>query len=80
MTAILEDPGMRSSRKVVIGDGMDRQVNDSDRWKSWSGAKNSAKVGKRSQKSWILESGIVLIFFNILKSIQFIYTSLVYLK
>ena len=29
-TAILEDPGMRSSRKVVIGDGMDCQDNDSD--------------------------------------------------
>ena len=28
--AILEDPGMRSSRKVVIGDGMDRQDNDSE--------------------------------------------------
>ena len=30
-SAILEDPGMRSSKKVVIGDGMDRQDNDSDR-------------------------------------------------
>ena len=29
--AILEDPGMRSSRKVVIGDGIDRQGNNSDR-------------------------------------------------
>ena len=29
--AILEDLGMRSSRKVVIGDGMDRQDNDSER-------------------------------------------------
>ena len=29
--AILEDPGMRSSRKVVIGDGMDCKDNDSDR-------------------------------------------------
>ena len=27
-SAIFEDPGMRSSRKVVIGDGMDRQDND----------------------------------------------------
>ena len=30
-SAILEDPRMRSSRKVVIGDEMDRQDNDSDR-------------------------------------------------
>ena len=30
-SAILEDPGMPSSRKIVIGDGMDRQDNDSDR-------------------------------------------------
>ena len=30
-SAILEDPRMRSSRKVVIGDGMDGQDNDSDR-------------------------------------------------
>ena len=30
-SAILEDPGMRSGRKVVIGDGMDRQDNDRDR-------------------------------------------------
>ena len=29
--AILEDPGKRSSKKVVIGDGMDHQDNDSDR-------------------------------------------------
>ena len=64
------------SRKVVIGDGMDRQDHDSDRWKSWLGAKNSAKVGKRSQKSWILESGIGTIFFNIVQSIHYIYTSL----
>ena len=28
---ILEDPRVRSSRKVVIGDGIDRQDNDSDR-------------------------------------------------
>ena len=27
-SAILEDPRMRSSGKVVIGDGMDRQAND----------------------------------------------------
>ena len=30
-SAILEDPRMRSSRKVEIGDVMDRQDNDSDR-------------------------------------------------
>ena len=30
-SAILEDPRMRSNRKVVIGDVMDRQDNDSDR-------------------------------------------------
>ena len=30
-SAILKDPGMRSSRKVVVGDGMDRQDKDSDR-------------------------------------------------
>ena len=30
-SAILEDSGMRSSKKVEIGDGMDRQDNDSDR-------------------------------------------------
>ena len=30
-SANLEDPRMRSSRKVVIGDVMDRQDNDSDR-------------------------------------------------
>ena len=41
---------------------------------SWLGAKNSAKVVKSSQKSWILESGIDIIFFNIVQSIQFIYT------
>ena len=29
--AILEDPRMRSRRKVVIGGGMDRQDNNSDR-------------------------------------------------
>ena len=29
-STILEDRRMRSSRKVVIGDGMDRQDNDSD--------------------------------------------------
>ena len=53
-SAILEDPGMSSSRKVTIGDVMDRQ--DNDRWKSWLGAKKIAKVGKRSQKggSWNL--------------------------
>ena len=31
ISAILEDSRMRSSRKDVIGDGMDRQDNDSDR-------------------------------------------------
>ena len=30
-SAFLEDPGMRSSRNNLIGDGMDRQDNDSDR-------------------------------------------------
>ena len=29
-SAILEDPRMRSSNKVVIGDVMDHQDNDSD--------------------------------------------------
>ena len=76
-SAILEETGMRSSRKVVIGDGMDRQDNDSDRWKSWLGAQNSAKVGKRSQKSWILKSGIGIIFFNIVQFIPFIYRYIV---
>ena len=63
ISAILEDSRMRSSRKVVIGDGIDRQDNDSDRWKSLLRAKKQRQSRKKEPKSWILESGIGTIFF-----------------
>ena len=74
--AILEYPRIRSSRKVVIGDAMDRQDNDSDRWKIVIRSQKDRQSRKKEPKRWILESGIGTIFFNIVQSIQFIYTSL----
>ena len=73
-SAILEDPRMRSSRKVVIGDVMDRKIMIVIGEKSWLGAKNIAKVGKRSQKGGFWNLVLALFFFNIVQSIQFIYT------
>ena len=67
---------MRSSRQVVISDGMGRQDNDSDRWRIVIRIQKQRQSRKKEPKSWILESGIGTIFFNIVQSIQFIYTSL----
>ena len=68
---------MRSSRKDVIGDGMDRQHNDRDRWRMVIRSQKQRQSRKKEPKSWILEFVIGTIFFNIVQSIQFIYTSLV---
>ena len=64
-SAILEDPRMRSSRKVVIGDGMDRQDNDSDRRRIVIRSPKHRQSRKKEPKRWILESGIGTIFLTL---------------
>ena len=70
-STILEDPRMRSSKWVVIGDGMDRQDNDRDRWRIVIRSQKQRQGRKKEPKSRILESTIgTIFFFNIVQSIQ----------
>ena len=65
ISAILEDSRMRSSRKVVIGDGMGRQANNSDRWRIVIRSQKQRQSRKKEPKRWILESGIGIIFLTL---------------
>ena len=76
-SAILEDPRMRSSRKVVIGVEMDRQDNDSDRGRIVITSQKQRQSRKNEPKMVDLGIWHWHYFFNIVQSIQFIYTSLV---
>ena len=75
-SAILEDPGMRSSRKVIIGDGMDRQ--DIDRWRIVIRSQKQRQSRKKEPKKLDLGNWHWPYFFNVVQSIQFIYTSLAF--
>ena len=68
--------GMRSSRKVVIGDGMDCQGNDSDRWRIVIRSQKQSESRKNEPKKVDLGIWHWLYFFNIVQSIYFIYTTL----